>query len=438
MKGRAGWATTERTVSSATLSFGVWVSMGVAVCLLALAVPLPALALSVAPTSLSFSTTPGGTPPASQSITFWKGGDRTKSYTVSANSSWITVTPTSGTLSSEQDLITVSVNPSGLSGGSYATSVVIAMEGFKGRISRTTIPVSLTVGGTSTTPSISLNPSALSFSAVAGGTAPAAQLITLTNPSGGTLSWTTSDNAAWLSLSTGSGTTTTETDSISATVNPTGLAAGSYTAAITISATGAANTPQVIPVSLMLSPAPTSSPVISLNVTSLTFTGTSGASNPSAQSFTISNTGTGTMTWTAGDNATWLTLSPASGTNTGTVAAAVNLTGLSAGTYSGTITVSATGATSKTLPVSFTVNPPTTGGTISLTWSANTESDLAGYKVYVGTQSGVYGPPITVGNVTAYQLNNLAKNTTYFVSITAVDTAGNESLHSAEVSKSIF
>ena len=438
MKGRAGWATTERTVSSATLSFGVWVSMGVAVCLLALAVPLPALALSVAPTSLSFSTTPGGTPPASQSITFWKGGDRTKSYTVSANSSWITVTPTSGTLSSEQDLITVSVNPSGLSGGSYATSVVIAMEGFKGRISRTTIPVSLTVGGTSTTPSISLNPSALSFSAVAGGTAPAAQLITLTNPSGGTLSWTTSDNAAWLSLSTGSGTTTTETDSISATVNPTGLAAGSYTAAITISATGAANTPQVIPVSLMLSPAPTSSPVISLNVTSLTFTGTSGASNPSAQSFTISNTGTGTMTWTAGDNATWLTLSPASGTNTGTVAAAVNLTGLSAGTYSGTIIVSATGATSKTLPVSFTVNPPTTGGTISLTWSANTESDLAGYKVYVGTQSGVYGPPITVGNVTAYQLNNLAMNITYFVSITAVDTAGNESLHSAEVSKSIF
>jgi fibronectin type 3 domain-containing protein len=120
------------------------------------------------------------------------------------------------------------------------------------------------------------------------------------------------------------------------------------------------------------------------------------------------------------------------------VSAAVNLTGLTAGTYSGTITISATGATSKTLPVSFTVSPPTTTGAVSLTWSANTESDLAGYKVYVGTQSGVYGPPITVGNVTAYQLNNLAMNTTYFVSITAVDTAGNESLHSAEVSKSIF
>jgi hypothetical protein len=429
---------TERIVFSAPLSCGVLGSIRAVVCLLALAVPLPALALSVAPTSLSFSTTPGGPPPASQTISFWKGGDRTKNYSVSATSPWVTVTPTSGTLSTEQDQVTVSVNPSGLSGGNYASSVVIAVQGLKGRINRTTIPVSLTVGGTSSTPSISLSPSTLSFSGVVGGTAPTAQVITLTNPSGGTLSWTTSDNAAWLSLSTGSGTTTTETDSISATVNPTGLAAGSYTAAITISAAGAANTPQVIPVSLTLSSAPTSSPVISLNVPSLSFTGTSGGPNPSAQSFTISNTGTGTLTWTAGDNAAWLSLSPASGTNTGTVSAAVNLTGLAAGTYNGTVTVSATGATSKTLPVSFTVNPATTTGAISLTWSANTESDLAGYKVYVGTQSGVYGPPIAVGNVTAYQLNNLAKNTTYFVSITAVDTAGNESLRSAEVSKSIY
>jgi hypothetical protein len=405
---------------------------------MALAIPLPALALSVAPASLSFSAISGHTPPASQSLTLWKGGDRTKNYTVSANSSWVTVTPSSGTLASERDQLTVSVNQAGLSGGSYATSIVIAVQGLKGRINRTAIPVSLTVSGTSSAPSISLSPSALNFSGIAGGTAPAAQLITLTNPSGGTLSWTTSDNAAWLILSTGSGTTTTETDSISATVNPAGLAAGSYTSAITISATGAANTPQVIPVSLTLNTAPTSSPVISLNVPSLSFTGTSGGPNPSAQSFTISNTGTGTLTWTAGDNAAWLNLSPASGTNTGAVSAAVNLTGLTAGTYSGTITISATGATSKTLPVSLTVNPTATTGTVSLTWSANTESDLAGYKVYVGTQSGVYGPPITVGNVTAYQLNNLAKNTTYFVSITAVDTAGNESLHSAEVSKSIF
>ena len=166
---------------------------------------------------------------------------------------------------------------------------------------------------------------------------------------------------------------------------------------------------------------------------------TAGAANPAAQSFTISNTGSGTLTWTAGDSASWLTLSPATGTNTGTVTASVNLSGLASGTYSGTITVSATGATSKTLPVSLTVGSGTsTANSATLTWIANTETDLAGYKIYVGTQSGTYGAPIVLGKVTTYQLNNLAIGTTYFFCITAYDSAGNESLHSAEVSKSIF
>ncbi|MBM4138951.1 MAG: hypothetical protein FJ244_05660 [Nitrospira sp.] len=80
----------------------------------------------------------------------------------------------------------------------------------------------------------------------------------------------------------------------------------------------------------------------------------------------------------------------------------------------------------------------TTAKAINLIWAANTESDLAGYKVYVGTRSGVYGSPISVRNVTAYQLNNLTMNTTYFVVLIAVDTAGNESLHFAEVSKSVY
>jgi hypothetical protein len=226
-------------------------------------------------------------------------------------------------------------------------------------------------------------------------------------------------------------------------VNLTGLAAGTYSAAVTVSASGATNSPQVIPVTLTVSAATTSAPVIGLSVTSLAYTGTAGGANPSNQSFTISNTGTGTLTWSAGDNATWLTLSPATGTNTGTVTGSVNLSGLAAGTYSGTITVAATGATSKTLPVALTVNPgttttSTTTGSATLSWGANTETDLAGYKVYVGTQSGVYATPIALGKVTTYQLTNLSLGTTYFFTITAYDSAGNESVHSAEVSKSIF
>ncbi|MGH7147775.1 MAG: fibronectin type III domain-containing protein [Nitrospiraceae bacterium] len=78
---------------------------------------------------------------------------------------------------------------------------------------------------------------------------------------------------------------------------------------------------------------------------------------------------------------------------------------------------------------------------MTLTWTANGEPDLAGYKVYVGTASGTYsfpGSPFVTGKVTSYTISNLPKGQTYFFAISAYDTAGNESPLSAEVSKSIF
>ncbi len=46
--------------------------------------------------------------------------------------------------------------------------------------------------------------------------------------------------------------------------------------------------------------------------------------------------------------------------------------------------------------------------------------------------------PVNVGNVTSYIAGNLKAGTTYFFSVTAYDQSGNESLHSSEVSKSIY
>ncbi len=80
---------------------------------------------------------------------------------------------------------------------------------------------------------------------------------------------------------------------------------------------------------------------------------------------------------------------------------------------------------------------PTSAGEVTLTWDANTESDLAGYRVYVGTVSGVYGPPIDVGNVTTYKVTNLSEGQTYFFGVKAYDTSGNESGFSSEVSTTV-
>ncbi len=70
---------------------------------------------------------------------------------------------------------------------------------------------------------------------------------------------------------------------------------------------------------------------------------------------------------------------------------------------------------------------------IILAWDANTEADLAGYKIYYGSGSRAYGSAIVVGKVTTYTVRNLLPGTYYF-SVTALNTAGLESAYSNEVS----
>jgi uncharacterized cupredoxin-like copper-binding protein len=83
--------------------------------------------------------------------------------------------------------------------------------------------------------------------------------------------------------------------------------------------------------------------------------------------------------------------------------------------------------------------PAPTTASLSVSWTGNTEADLAGYRLYVGTSSGVYGQPIQVSkSATNYVVTGLPKGQTYFIAVSAYDTTGNESQKSAEVSKSLF
>src|SRR5439155_15906302 len=72
---------------------------------------------------------------------------------------------------------------------------------------------------------------------------------------------------------------------------------------------------------------------------------------------------------------------------------------------------------------------------VSLAWDANTEPDLAGYKIHYGTSSGRYtlGTTNVVGRVNTGSIPNLQANTTYYFAVTAYDLAGNESQPSNEV-----
>ena len=74
---------------------------------------------------------------------------------------------------------------------------------------------------------------------------------------------------------------------------------------------------------------------------------------------------------------------------------------------------------------------------IKLAWDPNTEPDVAGYKVYYGTASRTYGSAIDVGNVTTYTFPGLTQGVTYYIALTAYDSANHESGYSNEVSGKI-
>lgn len=371
--------------------------------------PIPP-AIGTSPTSLSFTVQQGGGNPATQTLTISNTGSGTLTWTASDNAAWLALSPASGT---NNGTITVTAATGALAAGTYNATIALGATG----ATNVQVPVTFTV--TSAPVSIALSQSSLTYTAVQGGSTPASQAVTVTSNG----NWTATDNAAWLTLSPTSGV---GNGSITASVNLESAPVGTNTATITVTAGG---TTKTVSVTLMVSPA-------SLTITpdNLSFTATQGAANPSAQTITISSAGT----WTASHNASWLSLSPMSGSKNGTIVASVNTANATLGNNSTTITVTS-GGLIKTANVTLTLNTPTSSSA-TLIWSANTEKDLAGYKVYRATASGAYGAPIATlsGNVTTYQAAGLQFGKTYFFVVTAYDIAGNESAYSNEVSKSIF
>ncbi len=76
-------------------------------------------------------------------------------------------------------------------------------------------------------------------------------------------------------------------------------------------------------------------------------------------------------------------------------------------------------------------------GSVSIVWDPNTEADLAGYKVYVGTSPGTYSQTIDVGHVTTFTISDLTDGETYYFALTAYDIFANESGSSTEVSTTL-
>ena len=197
--------------------------------------------IAAAPASLQFSSTGGAAPPA-QSIQITNSGSGTLAWTATSDQSWLSVSPASGTAPST---LAVSASPSGLSAGSYNGTVKIAASG----ASNTPLSVAVTLTVSALQPSLSVSPQALSFSYAVGGAAPAAQTVAITNGGGGSLAWTATAANSWVAAAPASGSAP---GTLSVTVNPANMAAGTYNSTVQIAASGAAGSPASVAITLVV------------------------------------------------------------------------------------------------------------------------------------------------------------------------------------------
>jgi hypothetical protein len=70
---------------------------------------------------------------------------------------------------------------------------------------------------------------------------------------------------------------------------------------------------------------------------------------------------------------------------------------------------------------------------ITVKWDSNSETDLAGYILYIGEQAGNYTGFVDVGRSTEKTWNSLEQGKTYYFAVTAYDYSGNESGYSEEI-----
>jgi len=241
-------------------------------------------------------------------------------------------------------------------------------------------------------PTYTAAPASVVFTAQAGAAASGPQTISLASTIAG-VSWTArvgTSSGSWLTITPAAGKMP---GTIELRADATRLAVGQYQEVVIVDAPVTSTGPQTIAVNFnVLAQTPAS---LSLEPTALTFNGVAGSSNPAPAQLTISNSGGGTLSWTAqastASGGAWLTLSAASGTaspgSPSTIQIFANTTGLAVGAYSGSVRV-ANAANSSVITAGVTLIVAASNSTMLLSQTGLT---------FTGVENGAAVPGDTFG-----------------------------------------
>ncbi len=290
--------------------------------------------LSANPSSLSFTANAGAQTgsPSSANVKIASSA-ATLQYNLQGSTSdghnWLLLNATSGTTGDAG--FAVSVNPSTLIAGSYSATITAASTTTGDTVQ---ISVSLTVTSNAT---LSVSPATLPpFLYQVSGTVPSAQSLTV-SASGGTSQFSVreSPSVSWLVVSPLSGSAGNSPVTLSVSVAPTGIPAGTYTTTIVVTPNGGSDLPAV-PVTLVVS----ANPLLQLSATALSYTAQFASTlSPADQTVTVTATNSGATGFTFTSDSSWLTASANVSTTPGVLTVHVIPASLAVNTYTGHITV---------------------------------------------------------------------------------------------------
>ena len=361
-----------------------------------------AAAASLSPTGLTFGSQNVGSTSAAQTITLSNTGNAALSISsialTGADPADFAETNTCGSSVAIGANCTISVTFKPPAAGSLTAAVTLTDNASSG-----TQSVSLSGTGASTAPSASLSPSSLAFGSQTVGSTSTAQTITLSNTGNGALSissiaLTGADPGDFAQTNTcGSSVAAGANCTISVTFKP--PAAGTLTAAVTLTDNASSGTQSV---SLSGTGASTA-PSASLSPTNLTFGSQTVGSTSAAQTITLSNTGNASLSLSS-----------------------IALTGTDPGDFAQTNTCGSSVAAGANCTISVTFKPPATGSlTAAVTLTDNASSGTQSVSL---SGTGASTAPSASLSATSLSFGNEAVDVTSSSQVITLSNTGGASL----------
>ena len=202
--------------------------------------------IGISPETLSFSYYAGLPHPEPKVLSIWNDYIGTLNWSVSEDCNWLSVSPASGRSDGEMNEITVAVNANGLAAGTY--NCVLEVSDSNALNSPVEVPVALEVRR----PVIEVSPEDISFVHAYGDPNPLPQTISIGNADLGILNWQIIEDCNWISVHPTTGRSQDDANTVHITVDVSGHSIGIYSCTLAILDPDAANSPYVVPVSLVI------------------------------------------------------------------------------------------------------------------------------------------------------------------------------------------